>query len=473
VRAARRYGGTLAAAAAAGPATGVALVDRDGPLSTMELRELAEVWAASLAPLHGIGRVGLACAPGREFVLAAVALGRLGIDTVLVPPDTPPARLPELIAAHDLRVIVHDGRYDPSRFGHLDAAAVPPGWRLPMLDAGHPPAPAASLDRTRRPGRLTVLTSGSTGVPKAVVRALPLRTMLGTVATHLELLPLRPGRPFVLAAPPHHGYGLAYLAAGLALGAPVVLAPGLEPAGVLDLVAEHRAELLVALPVQLHRIVAEQRRRSSPSGLRAIVSGSAALPRQLHAELVQEFGNIVFDLYGSTEAGWSAIATPADLAAAPGTVGRPPHGVSVRIRDTDGRLLPPGTVGEVHVRGWLPGGREVATGDLGELDVVGRLRLHGRIDDMIVSGGVNVYPGVVEAAIGTHPSIAEVQVTAVEDPEFGQRLAAVVRPRPGAELTVDELRTWQREHLPPAQRPRDITVIDRGPAADVRPGPYG
>jgi acyl-coenzyme A synthetase/AMP-(fatty) acid ligase len=305
-----------------------------------------------------------------------------------------------------------------------------------------------------------VLTSGSTGAPKAVVRALPVRTLLGTVATHLELLPLRSGRPFVLAAPPHHGYGLSYLAAGLALGAPVVLAAGLDAPAVLDLVQEHRAELLVALPVQLRRIVAEQRRRSAPAGLRAIVSGAAPLSADLHAELVQAFGEVVFNLYGSTEAGWSAIATPADLTASPGTVGRAPHGVSLRIRDAQGRVLPPGSVGEVYVRGWQSGRREVATGDLGYLDAVGRLTLHGRTDDMIVSGGVNVYPGAVAAVLGEHPAIAEVRVSVVDDFEFGQRLAAVVRPRPGTELTADALRAWQREHLPPAQRARDITMVD-------------
>jgi acyl-coenzyme A synthetase/AMP-(fatty) acid ligase len=374
-----------------------------------------------------------------------------------VPPDTPTAHLPGLVATQDLRVIVHDGRYDQVtvRFGHSDGAAVP-GWRLPPWDADRVGRPAAP----DRPGRLTVLTSGSTGVPKAVVRTLPVRTLLGTVATHLELLPLRPGRPFVLAAPPHHGYGLSYLAAGLSVGSPVVLAAGRDAAAVLDLVEEHGAELLVALPLQLHRIVAEQQRRSAPSRLRAIVSGSAPLPTGLHGELVQTFGNIVFNLYGTTEAGWCAIATPADLAAAPGTVGRAPHGVVLRIRDAAGRPLPPGAVGEVHVSGWLPGGREVATGDLGRLDAVGRLHLHGRTDGMIVSGGVNVYPGAVAAALGEHPAIADVRVSAVDDPEFGQRIAAVVRPRPGTELTADALRAWQREHLPPAQRPRDITVVD-------------
>jgi acyl-CoA synthetase (AMP-forming)/AMP-acid ligase II len=133
--------------------------------------------------------------------------------------------------------------------------------------------------------------------------------------------------------------------------------------------------------------------------------------------------------------------------------------VRLSIRDSAGREVPPGGVGEVHITGWLPRGREWATGDIGHLDPVGRLILHGRSDDMIVSGGVNVFPSAVAAALAEHPDIADVQVSPVHDAEFGQRLAVRVRPRPGVALTKDGLRAWQREHLPPAQRARDIIIV--------------
>jgi acyl-CoA synthetase (AMP-forming)/AMP-acid ligase II len=286
-----------------------------------------------------------------------------------------------------------------------------------------------------------------------------MRTVLGTLATHLRLLPLRPGRPFVLLAPPYHGYGLSYVVGALSLGIPVVLGAGLEPDQVLDLVEQHHAEVVVGLPVQLHRLVAAVQRRRGVPGLRAIVSGAAPLTADLHGALVRAFGDIVYNLYGTTEGGWAAIATPADLAAAPGTVGRPPHGVQLSIRDADGASVAPGGVGEVYVQGWLPHGQEWATGDIGHLDPVGRLILHGRTDDMIVSGGVNVYPAVVAAVLAEHPDVAEVQVSPVDDLEFGQRLAVRIRPRPGISLTTDAVRAWQRERLPPAQRARDITIV--------------
>jgi acyl-CoA synthetase (AMP-forming)/AMP-acid ligase II len=475
--AARRYGSTLAAAVAAGPRGGLTLVDAAGPVDRTDLDRMADDCARRLAPLAEFGRVGLVGGPDRHFVVAATALGRLGVDTVLLSPDTPTARLPELLAAQGIQALVQDGRYpDPP----VPSRTWPPGTAAdePSRSAEPSTAPAGAGWRGRRPGRLVVLTSGSTGAPRAVARGLPLRMLVGPVSTHLRLLPLRPGRPLVLLAPPHHGYGLSYLAAGLTLGIPVLLAAGLTPAQTLDLARRYGAQTLVALPAHLHRLAADttaddvtgeaadamagpvagEVAGDGGSGLRAIVSGAAPLPVDLHARLVELFGDIVYNLYGTSEAGWAAIATPKDLAANPGTVGRPPRGVRLEIRDPEGARLLPCEVGEVHVTGWLPGGAAVATGDLGHLDPVGRLVLHGRTDDMIVSGGVNVYPQPVAAALAEHPDIAAVRVSAVPDERFGQRLRAEVQVRDGHTLTPEELRAWQRDRLSPAERPRDLDL---------------
>jgi len=173
-----------------------------------------------------------------------------------------------------------------------------------------------------------VLTSGTTGVPRSVSRPLPLGMLLGPVATHLALTPVRRGEPIVVAAPPHHGYGLTYLSAGLVLGAPVVLAPGGDPERILSAVAEHRAGLLFALPIQLRRICdLPASRWPALDSLRAVVSGAAPLSADLCARLRERFGDRTFNMYATTEAGWAAMATPADLRAAPGTVGRAPRGV--------------------------------------------------------------------------------------------------------------------------------------------------
>lgn len=459
-RSQRRYGSTLAAAAVAGPPDTVALVDAGGPVPRADLMAAARACAAGAHRRLGVGpgdRVAVSCGPHRGFAVSTIALGLLGADAVLLAPDLPADRLAEVLTRERVVALIHDrgpgSAWSGSAAGGLPAAE----W---SSLAGDP----ARLPRPRRAGRMVVLTSGTTGTPRGVRRRLTLRGLLGPVTTHLKLVPLRPGVPIVVAAPPHHGYGLTYLSAGLTLGLPVVLAAGLDAARIVELTAHHRAQLLAALPVQLSRICDLPDLPELPD-LRAVITGAAPLSPALCQRLLERFGDRVYNLYGTTEAGWAAIAGPADLRAVPGTVGRPPYGVELRVLDPAGQPLPPGQVGQVHVRGWEPGGAWRATGDLGRFDRAGRLKLLGRVDDMIVSGGENVFPGPVAEVLAGHPDVHEVRVEPVPDPEFGQRLRARVRPRPGAALTEESLRTWAAERLSRAERPRDIVLEPPGARA--------
>ncbi|MEJ2579893.1 MAG: AMP-binding protein, partial [Kineosporiaceae bacterium] len=366
------------------------------------------------------------------------------------------------VRAHRIRAVVRGpaGVHAPAGTGPT-AGAEPPELTWSWPDA--PGAVRPTVTRPSRSGRLVVLTSGTTGVPRGVSRRLPLRVLAGPAGTHLRLIPLREGEPIVVAAPLHHGYGLAYLAAGLALGCPVVLAAGLTAEQVLHAAATHHARLLVLLPLQLRRICelpAEVLAGYPLDDLGAVVSAAAALSPALHARAVEVFGERIFNLYGSTEAGWASIATPADLRTAPGTVGRPPHGIKLRILDASGAVAPPGRIGEVHVHGWDPKGGWHPTGDLGHLDAAGRLHLDGRVDDMIVSGGENVYPGPVLATLRAHPDVDDAVVAPRPDAEFGQRLHVTVARRSGSGLTPEQLRDWLRTRLSRAEQPRDIEVVE-------------
>jgi acyl-CoA synthetase (AMP-forming)/AMP-acid ligase II len=481
--ASRRHGATLAAALAAGPRDGVAVVDGAGAMTRAELTSAARALAAGVTTTLGVpapARVGVACGAHRGFAVTVAGLGLLGLDAVLLPPDLPARPLAEVVARERVTAIIHDGQITDAALpaatwtdlGRAGGAAPAPRVRRGGKPRGRQRGTALARLRGRvrgRPagnlggrggGRLVVLTSGTTGLPRGVVRRLPLRTLVGPVTTHLRHVALRPGVPIVVAAPPHHGYGLSYLAAGLTLGAPVVLAADLDAGQLWEALRTHRAGLLVALPVQLSRLC-DVDGPVAPESLRAVVTGAAPLSPELTGRLLDRFGDRVFNLYGSTEAGWAAIATPADLRAVPGTVGRAPRGVALTVRGPDGVALPPGQLGEVHVAGWSC--TPHATGDLGRLDRVGRLTLAGRMDDMIVSGGENVYPGPVRAALAAHPLVRDAVVEAVPDAEFGQRLRARVRLRDGAGVTGAELRGWLRERLAPAQVPRDIVVSDEAP----------
>ncbi|GIE32984.1 hypothetical protein Ait01nite_060290 [Actinoplanes italicus] len=450
--ASHRHGRSLATAVAAGPPDGIALIDGSGPVTYRELDTLAGTCAANAAAGLGLragDRVALAAAGHRGFVAAAAGLARLGADVILLAPDLPAGRAAEVLSGERAAALVHE----PAGVG-----GDVPSMTLPELlavNASHPAPP-----RPPRPGRTFVMTSGTTGVPRSVSRPLTARMLLGPVTTHLRLTPVRRGEPIVVATPPHHGYGLTYLSAGLVLGAPVVLTSGGDPERILHAVAEHRAGLLFALPIQLRRICdLLPERWPALDSLRAVISGAAPLPADLCERLRERFGDRIFNMYATTEAGWAAMAGPADLRAAPGTVGRPPRGVRVRITGPGGTTLPPGRIGEIRVRGWHPDGRWFATGDLGHLDPAGRLFVDGRLDDMIVSGGENVYPGPVAAVLTGHPDVADVLLEPVPDTEFGQRLRATVEVRPGGELTAERLREWLEPKLSRAERPRDITVV--------------
>ena len=471
LRAGRLYGTNLAAAVAAGPPDGVAIVDQDGSMTYADL-EAASRRCARAAAAAGIGpgdRVGVACRGHRGFVIATVGLSRLGTDVVLLPPTLPDAPMARLVTQQRISALVTDP-------GGPTAAVPSIAWPALMTDAE---PRQARTTRAGRPGAMHVLTSGTTGTPRSVSRRFPLRMLVGPVTTHLRLTPLHRGEAIVVAAPPHHGYGLTYLAAGLVLGTPVVLVNGGDPAVILRAVAKHRAVMLCALPIQLRRICElPARQRPTTDSLRAVVSGSAPLSADLCARLREIFGDRVLNMYATTEAGWVTIASPADLRAAPGTVGRPPRGIGLRIVDADGIPLPPGHVGEVSVRGWHPDrNRWMATGDLGHLDPAGRLFLDGRLDDMIVSGGENAYPGPVLRALTSHPDVVDAVVEAVPDHEFGQRFAATVEVRPGSPLTAADLLAWLRDRLATAERPRDIAVVEslaRTPTGKPRrpdPGP--
>jgi fatty-acyl-CoA synthase len=194
------------------------------------------------------------------------------------------------------------------------------------------------------------------------------------------------------------------------------------------------------------------------------------------------FGDILYNLYGSTEVAYAAIATPSDLRAAPGCVGRPPYGTEVRLVDADGRPVAVGQTGRIFVgnsiqfAGYTGGGDKerldglMSTGDVGHLDEHGRLFVSGRDDDMIISGGENVYPAEIEDLLTAHPAISEAAVIGVDDPDFGQRLRGYLVPAAGQQPDSEQIRQYVRDNLARFKVPRDIVFLDslpRNPAGKV------
>jgi fatty-acyl-CoA synthase len=281
----------------------------------------------------------------------------------------------------------------------------------------------------------------------------------------------------MIAAPMFHSWGFAHFTLALPLASTLVLRRRFDPEETLRAVSQHGASTLAVVPVMLQRILElapETIAGYDTSCLRVIAASGSVLPGELATRTMDTFGDVLYNLYGSTEVAWATIATPEDLRAAPGTAGRPPMGTVVKLLDSEGREAAPGEGGRIFVANEMMfdgyttgGGKEVigglmSTGDVGRFDADGRLFVEGRDDEMIVSGGENVFPREVEDLLAGHEQIREAAVVGVPDDEFGQRLKAFVVAR-GNDLSEDDVKAYVKSNLARYKVPRDIVFLDELP----------
>jgi fatty-acyl-CoA synthase len=465
----------------------VALVDERGPLTHRELdsRSTALARAWSRRGLRCGSVVAVLCRNHRGLVLAMLAAGKLGARVVLMNTGFAGPQLVDVTARENVTGFVYDEEFAgllDDLPGSVDrylswvedtrnaGGAIPALEDLIADDEGGPlPAPA-------RPGGLVLLTSGTTGAPKGAPR--PRISPLDSVQ-FLDRIPLRAQEATYMGAPIFHATGLSQFVLSLALGSTVVMRRKFDPEETLRGVAGHRCTALVLIPTMLQRIVdlgSETLRQHDTSSLRAIVVAGSALAPDLGNRATEAFGEVLYNLYGSTEVAVATVATPQDWRQAPGTVGRPPVGCTVALYDSDGaRITRPNVTGRVFVGshlsfgGYSGGGSKdsiddlLASGDVGHLDDHGLLFIDGRDDDMIVSGGENVYPLEIENLLVQREDVLEAAVIGVPDPEFGQRLKAFVVPAPGAALDADTVRAFVKSNLARYKVPRDVDFLEELP----------
>jgi acyl-CoA synthetase (AMP-forming)/AMP-acid ligase II len=454
-----------------------AVVDDDGTVTAAELYQRVRLLAGVLHA-RGIGRgstVGLLCRNHAGFVEAAFAVLWVDADLVLLNTEFGADQLGDVGRREGIDLLVHDA--DLQRVVSRSGLDVPTlvsdghgsGSVRGACDFGHPAPPSR-----RHTGRLVILTSGTTGTPKGAPRRSQGAGYVGPLSTMLRSIGLRSADPVLVLPPLFHGLGLAYLVIAIALGCPVVLMRHFDGEDALRAVERHRVRVMFAVPVMLQRLLdvpADVRDGLDLRSLHAVPSGAAPLNPVLAGRFMDTFGDVLHNMYGSTEIGWSTIAGPRDLRAAPGTVGRPLRGVSIRVVDDEARDVPAGEVGRIVVRSAMTApsdatgshevvARHVSTGDLGHLDERGRLFVDGRDDDMIVSGGENVFPGEVEDLLHAHPGIRDVVVLGVDDDDYGQRLRAVIVPEAAGGPSPDEVRAYVRDRLARFKVPRDVEVVD-------------
>lgn len=404
----------------------------------------------------GPGQRVLIALPNRvEYLLTWFALLRLGATTAHAPYDATPAEMTHLCATARPRLAV----------AQAPIAGVPTiclGSAFDALCA----SPPLRRRPTARQGESVVFTSGTTGAPKGAVRDF---ARLGPIECLriLERLPLATDERHLVIGRLYHSAAQAFALLVMSLGGTLVLQPRFDAAAVWRTLAAERITSLFAVPTMIRRLLAID--HPVPASLRAIVSGAGPFDAATRAAAIRRFGpSRVYDFYGATELGWVTTCNGAEMQARPGTVGRPLAGQAVSIRGADGSPCPIGAIGTVWVRnaqtfsGYV--GADPSTGwttceDLGRLDADGYLYLAGRARDLVVSGGVNLYPAEIEAVIAQHPQVREIAVVGTPDPDWGERLVAVVV----GDAPFEALQDFARARLVGAKVPRDWRRLDALP----------
>jgi fatty-acyl-CoA synthase len=348
---------------------------------------------------------------------------------------------------------------------------------VPRLERLLETGDASELVPPARAGRIVILTSGTSGPPKGAIRRRP--WSLDPVAALLSEIPLRARERTLIAAPMFHSWGLAQFVIGLALSSTLVMRRRFDAAATLHAIDEHGATALVVVPAMLQRILELGETaigRHDLGALRVIAASGSPLPGALATRVMDVFGDVLYNLYGSTEVAWATVATPRDLRAAPATAGRPPRGTVVRLYDADDReVVQAGCPGRIFVTseivfdGYTGGGGKpvvdglTSTGDIGHLDAEGRLFVDGREDEMIVSGGENVFPGEVEDVVARLAGVQDVAVVGVDDERFGQRLRAFVVLAADAQVGATDVQEHVRANLASFKVPRDVVFVGHLP----------
>lgn len=473
--------------AAARSPKGTALVDERGSLTWAELEAHTDALAVGIGALVGgpVGSLAILCRNHRGFVEALGAGAKLGADVLLLNTAFSGPQLRDVLQREGASVIVYD-----EEFAGIVALAGQgvDGLQEVVAWTDAPDAGSLTVDalvkqhlgqrpgKARRAGKVILLTSGTTGTPKGARRSGG--GGAAALAAMLERIPWRGEQVTVVAAPMFHAWGFGQLAIAATMTCTVVMRRRFDPEATLALVDEHRASGLAVVPVMLERIVdlpTEVLDRYRCDSLRFVTASGSRMRTDAVTAFMDRFGDVVYNSYNATEAGLISTATPADLRVAPDTAGRPVVGTDLRIVDDEWRDVPQGEVGKItvlsdsHFEGYTSGDNKqfhesfMVSGDIGRVDEAGRLYVVGRDDEMIVSGGENVYPLEVEEMLTAHEEVREAAVVGVDDEAFGQRLVAFVVPVPGATVTPDALKLHIKEHLAAYKVPREVTLLDELP----------
>lgn len=454
-----------------------AIHDRRGTLTWAEVDARANRLARALVA-GGVkpgGRVAAVLRNGRELVDVFLATAKIGASACPLNTWAKTAELRSAFETTGASFLVYEAQ-------HAAQVADSAPKDLPRVAVGHDslrdsyegllgkhsPRPIPPFTLHRGSPRYLIHTSGTVGRPKGALRPSG-RAELGSLLNLLSVVPFHRRDVILIPAPMFHSFGILNFTIGTLLGSTFVLPERFDPKETLDLVERHGVTACAFVPVMLHRTVGlpEDMRGRDLSSVRIVIVSGSSLSPILRERARDLFGDSLYDLYGSTEAGWVAVANPEDVVKRPESVGRPVPGVEVEVLGDEGQRLPPGEVGRLYIRseakfeGYTGGegtderGDLFGIGDVGHLDEEGYLHIEGRADDMVVVGGENVYPIEIEDVIRRVPGVDDVAVAGVPDPEYGKVLAAFVT----GTASEDAILAACRESLASYKVPRRVEKL--------------
>jgi fatty-acyl-CoA synthase len=467
-----------------------ALIDEEGTLTNRELDDAAHAVANGLIAkgVRGGDGVALLARNHRWFVIANYGAARVGARIILLNSEFSGPQIKEVAEREGAKVIIYDDEYTKAvskaepALGKLRALGVNPDSDEPsgstdetlaelIARSSKAPAPKASKHAS-----IIILTSGTTGTPKGANRSTP--PTLAPVGGILSHVPFKAGEVTSLPSPMFHALGYLHATIAMFLGSTLVLRRKFKPPLVLEDIEKYKATAMVVVPVMLSRILdtlEKMDKKPDLSSLKVVFVSGSQLGAELATRAMKDLGPVIYNMYGSTEIAFATIAGPKELELNAATVGPVVKGVKVKILDDNGSELPRGEVGRIFVGNAFPfegytggGGKQIidgllSSGDVGYFDEHGLLYVSGRDDEMIVSGGENVFPAEVEDLISGHPDVVEATAIGVDDKEWGARLRAFVVKKPDAAVDEDAIKVYVREHLARYKVPREVIFLEELP----------
>ena len=462
----------------------IAIIDDEGEITYSELIAQINQFTEVLRErgLQPGDSIALLARNHRYFVIALVAIIQLGARILLLNTMASKAQLTDLAEREGAELLILDEEFlplvDEVRRSRLIAAWAdnPEALEVPTIANLIVGKPKGDQEVPERKGEIVIFTSGTTGLPKGATRREP--DDLLPLITYYGAIPVEGNSTMIVAAPLFHSWGLLNYGFAQTTVPTVILRRRFDPEQTLADIEKYKAEVLVVVPLMIQRMAnlpEADAEKYNVSSLKITASSGSALAGDMPIRFMDRYTDSIYNFYGATETSWVSIASPQDLRDAPGTAGRVPWRTEVKILDSEGNELPTGEIGVIHVINDMPfggytDGRSKAvhgglidTGDLGYFDEEGRLFVSGRDDDMIISGGENVFPRELEDCLSDHPDVSDVVVTGVADAEWGQRLVAYVVLEEGSYATEASLIAYSKENVPRFAVPKSIAMLEELP----------